>query len=731
MKQFTAVLWMALIVATAATAQKKITLDDVWTKYTFYPSYVSGFNFLKDGTHYTKQNYDRFKSVMVVNKYNLKTGKKVENIFDGEDLKDWNSDLNGTFEDYSFSADESQMLIATEAEAIYRHSSKSNYLIYDVNTKKIQPLSDGGKQQLAAFNPAGDKVAFVRNNNLFIKDLKTGKEKQITQDGEKNKVINGLCDWVYEEEFGQDRAFYWSPDGNSIAFMRFDESAVKQFVMPIYTNSEYPELYTFKYPKAGEANANVSVHVYDLKSGKTTPMQTHKDANADIYFPRIKWTPNENQLCIFKMNRHQNHLEVLAANTQTGETQLVFEEKNEYYIDIHDNMTFLNGGKEFIWTSEKSGFNHIYIYNMDGEEVAQLTSGKYDITEFYGVDEKRGLVFYQAAEENPQERQIYSVQLDVKKKKTLAKKAGRSSAQFSATFDYFVKTYSNINTPYQFSVCDFKGKEVRSIEDNQRTKDRMKSYGFVDAEFLKIPSGDVELNAYMIKPADFKKNKQYPVLMYVYGGPGSQTVKDSWLGNNMAWFQMLAQQGYIVVSVDNRGTGARGEDFKKITYKELGKYETIDQINAAQWLAKQKYVDGKRIGIWGWSYGGYMSSLCLFKGNDVFKTAIAVAPVTNWKWYDSIYTERYMRTPKENNNGYEENSPINFVDRLKGNYLLIHGTADDNVHFQNSAEMAKALIKANKQFDTYFYTNRNHGIYGDNARLHLFTKMTDFLLENL
>ncbi|MGB0862468.1 MAG: S9 family peptidase [Saprospiraceae bacterium] len=729
MKKIIVLSILSVAFAVATFAQKKeVTLEDIWQKRTFSPRYVSGFNFLNDGKHYTKQSYSQMKSVHQIIKYDLTTGEKVETVFDGENLKELDDKLNGRFSNYNYNADESKIIFATASESIYRHSSKANFYIYDIKSKVLEPLSENGKQQLAIFNSTNDKVAFVRENNLFYKNMTNGKETQITTDGKWNHIINGACDWVYEEEFGQDRAFYWSPDGQNIAFMRFDEKAVKEFSMPMYYNGAYPEQYSFKYPKAGETNAVVSVHIYNLKTGKITEVNTGE--KGDIYFPRIKWTP-DNQLCVFRLNRHQNHLKLLLANPKDGSTKVLLEEKNDYYIDIHDDLTFLKDGKQFVWTSEKSGYNHIYLHDMTGKEVAQITSGEYDVTSFYGVDEKRGRVFYQSAEKSPMQRHVYSVKLDGSKKKKLNKGDGQNSAKFSKTFDYFVNTNSKLNAPYVFDVKNHKGKEVRVIEENKRLKEKIAAFSLAKSEFLTIPTKDVKLNAWMMKPADFDKNKSYPVLMYVYGGPGSQTVKDSWGGNNYLWFQHLTQLGYIVVSVDNRGTGARGQEFKKVTYQQLGKYETIDQIEAAKWLGKQNYIDSKRIGIFGWSYGGYMSSLCLFKGNDVFKAAIAVAPVTNWKWYDSIYTERYMRTPKENSKGYEDNSPVNFADQLKGNYLLVHGIADDNVHFQNTAEMANALIKANKQYDTYFYPNRNHGIYGDNARIHLFTKMTNFLKEKL
>lgn len=712
-------------------AQKKaVELEDIWVKGTFSPSYVSGFNFLNDGKHYTKQEYNKGQSVHEINKYDLTTGEKVATIFNGVAFKDFDGTLKGTFSGYSLSADESQILLATGVESIYRHSSRAEYYIYNIDTKKITPLSEGGKQRLAAFNPQGDKVAFVRENNIFIKDLASGTETQITKDGSFNEIINGASDWVYEEEFGDDNAMFWSPDGKRIAFLRFDEAHVKEFTMTKYLGEMYPASFTFKYPKVGEDNAVVSVHIYDLEKKTTTKVETGEEK--DIYFPRIKWTKDPNQLCVFRMNRHQNHLELLLADAKTGATKLLLEEKNKYYIDIHDNLTFLENGTQFIWTSEKSGFNHIYLHDMTGKEEKMLTSGEYEVTNFYGLDEQRNMIFYQTAATSPMERQVYAMDLKKGKVKELTKGNGHHSAQFSKTFDYFVENHSTINTPYEFEVKDHKGKTVRVIENNSDLMKKLAEYQLSKAEFMTVPTKDAELNAWIIKPADFDENKKYPVLMYVYGGPGSQTVNDSWMGSNYFWFQSMAQKGYIVVSVDNRGTGARGEEFKKMTYQELGKYEIIDQIESAKYLGTLPYVDAERIGIFGWSYGGYMSSLALFKGNDVFRAAIAVAPVTNWKWYDSIYTERYMRTEKENPKGYANNSPINFVKDFKeGSYLLVHGIADDNVHFQHTAEMANALISANKQFDTYFYPNRNHGIYGDNARLHLYTKMTNFLELNL
>ncbi|MEL6720793.1 MAG: alpha/beta fold hydrolase, partial [Bacteroidota bacterium] len=471
--------------------------------------------------------------------------------------------------------------------------------------------------------------------------------------------------------------------------------------------------------------------IYNLDNGKLVKIDTGTEA--DIYLPRIRWTPN-GELCVFRMNRHQNELELLMADINSGATKLLYKEKEEQYVaqSVLDDINFLSDGKYFVMTSERDGWNHVYLHDMKtGKQLKQVTQGEWDVTSFYGVDEERSIAYYQAAKESATRKHVYAVNWKGEETK-LSQAEGTNSANFSNTFDYYVLNHSTANTPPTYAIYDHKGKKVRELADNQRVAELQQEYGTTPVEFMEITtSEDVKLNAWMIKPADFKENRQYPVFMFLYGGPGSQQVTDSWKGQNYWWFQMLAQQGFIVACVDNRGTGARGEAFKKVTYQQLGHYETIDQIEAAKYLGNLPYTDKNRIGIFGWSYGGYMSSLCLLKGNDVFKAAIAVAPVTSWKWYDTIYTERFMRTLKENPDGYKENSPVYFANQLKGNYLLMHGIGDDNVHFQHAVEMSNALIRANKQFDTYAYPNRNHGIYGDNARIHLYTKMTNFLIEKL
>jgi len=567
------------------------------------------------------------------------------------------------------------------------------------------------------------------DNNMFIKNLENGNEQQITTDGLYNNIINGTTDWVYEEEFSFTKGFFWSPDGSKIAFYRFDESNVKEYQMTMWGDL-YPEHYKYKYPTAGEDNSIIKILAYDLATKQTIEMDIGEDT--DIYIPRIKWTKNSKKLSIQWMNRLQNELKILLADVTTGKTKIIYHETNKYYIDITDNLTFLEDNEHFIITSEQDGYNHIYLYDMEGNLNKQLTKGKWDVTEFIGVDEKKGLVYFISAETTPLNRELYVVKLNGSGKKKLSEKDGNNRVQFSKQFKYFINTYTNANTPANITVNSAKGDELRVLKDNLKLIETTEEYKFSPKEFFTFYTSEgVELNGWMIKPPDFDPAKKYPVLMYVYGGPGSQTVRNSWGGGNL-WYQMLASKGIIIASVDNRGTGARGEEFKKMTYLQLGKYETIDQIEAAKYLISLGYVDRERIGIWGWSYGGYMSALCMTKGADYFSTGIAVATVTNWRYYDNIYTERFMRTPQENPDGYDDNSPINHVEKLKGNFLIIHGTADDNVHVQNSIELVTALVNADKQFEMQFYPNSNHGIYtGRNTTMHLYTRLTNFILENL
>lgn len=707
-----------------AQVTKQITVEDIWQNYIFYPQSLDEVVPMVDGEHYCM-----LENNIMLNEYEYKTGDKIKTIVRTSQLVPEGEKEGISIDEYEFNPDESKILIATNTEQIYRHSSISDYYIWDIKTEKLTKLSDGGKQRLASFSPKGDKVAFVRDNNIFIKDIVSGKEVQITTDGLVNNIIYGTTDWVYEEEFSFTKAWFWSPDGDKLAYYRFDESKVKEYDLVMY-DSLYPTLYKYKYPKAGENNSVIGIVVYDLNTGKTTSMDIGKET--DIYIPRIKWTKDDNVLAIERMNRLQNKLEILLADATKGTTKNIYTEENKFYIEITDDLTFLENKSQFIITSDKDGYNHIYLFNMDGTIAKQLTQGKWDVTEFKGLDEKNKLVYFISAEVSPIDRDLYSVKLDGTNKTKISQKEGTNAVDFSKTYKYFISTWDDANTPSYISINKANGKEVKMLVDNSDLVALTKEYGFTPEEFFTFKNSDgTELNGWMIKPPDFDAKKKYPVFMYVYGGPGVQTVQNSWGYFDFAWHQMLAQKGYIIVSVDNRGTGARGADFKKCTYGQLGKLETADQIDAAKYLATLPYVDASRIGIWGWSYGGYMTALCMTKGADYFKTGIAVAPVTNWRYYDNIYTERYMGLPKDNASGYDDNSPVNFAKKLKGNFLLIHGTADDNVHFQNSMMLSDALIKANKQFDEFFYPNKNHGIYGGVTRYHLFKKMTDYILENL
>jgi dipeptidyl-peptidase 4 len=699
----------------AQTPKKSISLDNIWSDYLFTPQYVAGFNFKADGQHYTRAEKNE------IVEYNIINGERVQSIFTS-------TDKNG-FDGYSFSDDEQKILLETESEQIYRHSSQANFFIYDRQTKQNTALSAAGKQRYATFSPQGDKVAFVRGNNIYIKDLKTGKETQVTKDGAINSIINGATDWVYEEEFAIDKAFFWSPDGLSIGFLRLDESAVKEFRLTYHDGGLYPTESVFKYPKAGEVNAAISVHIYDVKRKKSRKIDIKGDA--DQYVPRLKWTP-DNQLCIYRLNRHQNQLTLLLADPKKGTATELMKEENKYFININDDLTFIDN-TQFLWSSERDGYNHIYLLNTKGETVRQLTKGNWEVTQLYGYDPKTQKIFFQADAKSPTEREIYSVGIAGGEMQAISTQAGINNAAFSSSFQYYILQYSSAGTPPTHTVFETAtNKVVRNIEDNQKLKTTLSEFNLGKQSFFTFKNTEgITLHGWMITPPNFDSTKKYPVFMTAYGGPGRQTVRNEWDGANYIWFQMLAQNGYIVASVDNRGTDGRGEAFGKSTYMQLGKYETIDQIEAARYLARQAYVDGSRIGIFGWSFGGYLSSLCLAKGADIFKMAIAVAPVIHWKWYDSIYTERYMRTPRENPSGYEDNSPLNFAQLITGKYLLVHGTGDDNVHAQNAFEMSRLLVEKNIPFEQAYYTNKNHGIYGGKTRLHLYKKMTDFVLQNL
>lgn len=722
-------LFLFLTIGNPLFAQKKLSLADFNQNYTFQEKTVQGLHSSANGLYYT--TLEDGKRIV---KYSYKDGKKVETVFDLDQLE--NATISH-FSAYSFSDDETKILLTTEREQIYRHTFSANYYVWNSVTEELAPLSEKGKQQEATFSPNGERVAFVRDNNIFIKTLRFGTENQVTNDGQKNAIINGVPDWVYEEEFAFSKAFAWSPDSKFLAYIRFDETAVKEYSMKMFQgkspslkeNASYPGEYTYKYPKAGEQNSLISVFSYDLKS--KTKIEVDLGEETDIYVPRLKWTADANDLAVFRLNRRQNKIDVLFANPHTGDSRLFFTEKNDRYIgeDFLDDFIFLPDNDYFVVNSERDGFSHLYLYDRQGFEVRQLTQGEYDVTDFYGFDSKKKIFYYQAAKKSPMQREVYYVSLDKKKQGTLSPKEGTNKAVFSSGFQYFINEYTSLDTPKTFSLYDNKGSLVRVLEDNKALNEKLSEYTISSKSFFNFKTSEgVNLNGWMIKPVNFDESKQYPVVMTQYSGPNSQQVLDRW---SVSWYNYLAQEGFLVVCVDPRGTGARGQDFRKVTYMQLGKYESDDQVEAARYLTTLPYVDKNNISIWGWSYGGFMTLLSMEKGGDLFKAGVAIAPVTNFKFYDTVYTERFMRTPLENPDGYEDNAPLNHPEGITGRLLLIHGSADDNVHLQNTMEMAEALVQANVQFDMAIYTNRNHGIYGGNTRMHLYQRVTDFLKNQL
>lgn len=703
------------------TAQKKqISVNDIYTGE-FSTQGMDVLRSMNNGKQYTVLNKDPYRGLVSVDVYDYSTLEKVSTIISTGDL-----DGLEDFSSYSFSEDETKLLLATEVESIFRRSTLGIFYVYDIASKKLTKINNT-KIQEPTLSPDNTKLAYVLENNLFLMDLVNGQTKQVTQDGVKNKIINGVTDWVYEEEFSFVRAFEWNSDGSTLAFLRFDETNVPQFSMDVYGTEKYPTQHVFKYPKAGEENAMVSLHTYDVKSGAIAKVNLG-DA---YYIPRIKWMNDKNSLSVQTMNRHQNHLRFHLVDVKKGTVSLLMEEKDKAYVDIHDNLTFL-ADDSFIWTSEKDGWNHIYLHNAKGKLISQITNGEWEVTKYYGYDQNEDKIYYQSTENGSTNRGVYSVESNGNKKKSLAVAEGHNSADFSSDFTYFINKYSSAETPPLYTLHKaLTGKKIKDIVDNSALSTKLQSYQISPKEFSTININGNDLNMYMIKPADFDASKKYPLFMFQYSGPGSQNVSNSWMGSNDYWHQSLVSHGYIVACVDGRGTGYKGSEFKKSTYLNLVKYETEDQIAAAKKLSELTYIDETRTGIWGWSFGGHMATNSLLRGNDTFEMAIAVAPVTSWRFYDTIYTERFMRTPEENPGGYDDNSPFNYPQLLKGDYLLIHGSGDDNVHVQNTMRMVEALIQANKQFDWAIYPDKNHGIYGGNTRIHLYNKMTDFVKAKL
>ncbi|GAC1418717.1 MAG: S9 family peptidase [Flavisolibacter sp.] len=697
---------LLLLIPSLTMGQKKnISLEDIFKKGTFKGEAFDGFSRVeKDSLFKATSLYDA-------------EGKKIETG------------------NYQFSPDKKTVLFINDQEPIYRRSSKSTVYIYDMASKQVSPLNKG-KVLHATFSPDGSKLAYVADNNLFLYDFSNNTSRPITSDGKWNLIINGNCDWVYEEEFSFSKAFVWSPDSKYIAYYKFDESKVKEYAFTLF-DSSYNKLYSYKYPKAGEENSKVEIHFYNLAT------QTDIKADfetGDIYIPRIKWTPTNDKLIVFWMNRHQDDLKLLMTDPASGQAQDIYEEKNKYYIDITDEWFFLKNGKDFLFTSEMNGYNQLYHYSFDGKKKIQISTLKFDVAEVNGVDEKNNLVYYTLAYPTPMDRNLFVSDFEGRQTRPLTTQPGWHRVEFNSSFTQFYDSYSNLNSPPVSTLYSISEKNhfvtsraEKIAQDSKKLNTILEQYNMGRAEFIKVPNGKGDtLNGWMLKPSNFNTQKKYPVLFCNYGGPGSQQVANRYGSVNM-WHQMLCENGFIVVSIDNTGTGFRGEEFKKKTYLQLGKYEIEDQIDAAKYLSGLPYIDKNRIGHWGWSFGGFMSALAITKGADVFKAAVSVAPVTSWRFYDNIYTERYMRTPKENAHGYDDNSPINFTNLIKGKFLLIHGTADDNVHFQNSVEMIKSLVKHNIDFESAYYPNKNHGISGfsDNTTYHLWSKMTNWIYQNL
>ena len=704
-------------------AQQKITVDQIYSG-TFRSKSMDELQSLKNTNQYTVLNYDATSKTMKIDLYDFGSLKKVNTLIDSKNFLA----LSNGIDSYSFSKDEKQILIANNTQQIFRNSFTADYFLYDMSTKQLVKVLE--EVQEPTFSPDGKLIAFAKKNNMFVYDILSKSSIAITEDGKKNTIINGITDWVYEEEFSFVRAFDWSADSKKIAYIKFDESEVPEFSMTMYGKDLYPTLNTFKYPKAGEKNSKVSLNLYDIisKTTKIVSLSNYKD----FYIARLKWTSDPNILSAQVLNRHQNQLDLLFIDSNSAAAKIVHSEKDKAYVDVHDNLTFLKDNS-FVWTSEKDGYNHIYLLDKNGKLKNQVTTGNWDVTSFYGLDEKNNKIFYQSVESGSINRDIYAIGLDGKNKTRLTQESGTSAATFSPNYEFFINKFSNAITPPRFTLNESKaGKLVKEILNNNELSAKTATFNLPAKEFSEMKTiGGQTLNCWTIKPINFDPNKKYPVLMYQYSGPGSQQVNNEWTDTNDLWYFMLAQQGYVVVCVDGRGTGYKGAAFKKVTQMQLGKLEVEDQIDAAKTLATLPYIDKNRIGIWGWSYGGFMASNCLLKGADVFKMAIAVAPVTNWRFYDSIYTERYLTTPQENPSGYDDNSPINHVAKLKGNFLLIHGSGDDNVHVQNSMQMISALIQANKQFDSEIYPDNNHGIYGGYTRIQLYNKMTTFIKEKL
>ena len=727
------VLFYALMCLVTLQAQK-VTLQDV-ANGTYRAQSIQGLKPMLDCEHYTQISKDHKRIV----KYSFKTGKEVATIFDVATAR--NHKLKN-FDDYIMSPDESLILIQTETKPIYRRSFTAVYYIYNVRNRTLEPLSNNGPQQVPLFSPDSHQIAFVRNNNIYLIKLLFGNsESQVTKDGEYNKVLNGIPDWVYEEEFSYNRAFDFSADSKMIAYVRFDESQVPMYSFPWYKGmapekteyTTYPGSYDYKYPKAGVVNSKVSVHSFDIKSRVTRKMELPVDS--DGYVPRIKFTDDPEKLAIMTLNRHQNRFDLYMANPRSAICKVAIRDEAEQYIkeQAYSDITFYP--EHIVMMSERDGYNHLYLYTIGGNLVKQITKGEFEVKDFLGWDQKANVFYYTSNEGSPLHTAVYKI--DGKGKKTkLSTRTGTNNALFSKNLNYYINTYSSAQTPTLITLNNNKGQEMVTLLDNKKLKSKTAQLNMPTKEFFSFKTSEgVELNGWMMKPANFNPSKKYPVIMHQYSGPGSQQVLDKWgigsFGDGGMFEAVMCDKGYIMVCVDGRGTGGRGAAFEKCTYLSIGVKEATDQAEAAKYLSTLPYVDGSRIGIWGWSYGGYNTLMSMSEGSGAFKAGVAIAAPTDWRFYDSVYTERFMRTPKENGDGYQASSAISRASKLKGKLLLIHGSADDNVHLQNFMEYSEALVQANIQFDTQIYTNRNHSIFGGNTRNHLMNRVANFFLQNL
>lgn len=723
MKRLGFTLLLSLVIGNifAQSGNKQVDLKDITSGKFGQQSAGGDIRPLPDGEHYTAMNPER----NMIIKYSYRTGSPVDTLFNAKKARECTFD---SFDGYMISSTGHRILVWRETEPIYRRSWKATIYDYDVRRNFVKPLTESkSKQMIPTFSPDGRMCAYVRDNNIWLVKFDFNTESQITKDGEANKILNGITDWVYEEEFSVTNLMSWSADSEHLAFVRFDESEVPEFRMQTFDDSLYPGFYKYKYPKAGQTNSKISLHAYSVESKDIKKLPVPIDAES--YIPLIKFTTNPDQLAVMTLNRNQNVFNMYYANPKSGVFRMVLQEENDCYVDseLLSSIQFYPEG--FTYVSEKDGFAHIYQCSPTGVQQRQVTKGNWDVTRLIGVDPVTKAVYYESAEESPIKRAIYKI--DQKGNKTkLSTQEGTNSASFSKNYAYYVNRYSNASTPLLTTVHDnVKGKQLRVLQDNAALKEKLAGYAYGKKEFIKVrTASDIELNAWMVKPANFDASKKYPVLMVQYSGPNSQQVLDRF---GFDWEHYLAANGIIVVSVDGRGTGARGQEFRKCTYQRMGLLEARDQVEAAQALGKLPFIDSKRMAIWGWSFGGYCTLMSMSTGNGTFKAGIAVAPPTDWKFYDTVYTERFMRTPKENFEGYAATSPVNLAKDLQGKLLLIHGSADDNVHVQNTMAYAEALVQANKQFDMHIYTNRDHGIYGGNTRYHLYTKMSDFLFNNL